>query len=74
MAAVQSHVSTGRAALDQPTVETNDVGPKMLALLHKYITRTAFTGALPLSSRVVPTNYELHMFTLLLYVSVVNER
>ncbi|KAF0030286.1 hypothetical protein F2P81_017017 [Scophthalmus maximus] len=28
MAAAQSHVSTGRAALDQPTVRTNDVGPR----------------------------------------------
>lgn len=44
MAAAQSHVSTGRAALDQPTVETNDVGPKMLALLHKEVTQITSTG------------------------------
>lgn len=37
MAAVQSHVSTGSAAPDQPTGETSDVGSEMLAIFFLYV-------------------------------------
>lgn len=59
MAAAQSHVSTGRAALDQPTVETNDVGPQMLALLHKEVTQITSTRRFFFFFRLLTTDHKL---------------
>lgn len=74
MAAAQSHVSTGRAALDQPTVETNDVGPQMLALLRKEVTQITSTGVSSSSldfCAVLTTNY-LHAITFNVYQRINN--